>query len=279
MLSYLSALAESGREDELWGNALVETRKLADQLAETPGAASTPPDGNALFSLLDELRSRLEARATQLLQGKTGKDVQEVDLILTYPLLGAKLRADLWQAAQGLSNKLSEDEKQAQREDENTRKAASAALPSVDSSGTARLARAQRRAQLALDLLTLAEVPNLEAARGEWEKASNKSNPDELEPVATALRQAWVQLPDQVYNSKLGAATSERASWLLPLMDTSAANNPQVLPAILLRKDHLYNVRTWLAQQYRTEADHLEDLGRATQAGDFRRVASRLQQR
>ena len=218
---WLTSQANQGTEVlESWREAYEEGRKLADLLEASPSPqVMREIKGSLLEPTLVELARRHSLAVDELIKG--GKEqppaaLGDIQALRAGAGLSAEQRGKLWQLERDLGDELQEKSKL-----ETKPRQVDLSAPTRADEDWARHTRACRvRAGLALDLLTLAGVPELIQARknlDELERLKSQAPPEAWDALGVSLRKAWLQLAKAVDEGAADAAT-ERLKHLLPAL-------------------------------------------------------------
>lgn len=268
-------------EKDAWDEARDWTRDISKLLAEKPTRQTTRQlTGAPLFRSLEALASKQRSEVEKYT--RLGKDqgpgaLAQIQALRASTALSAEQRGKLWRTAYEIAEELHAN---FQPDTRGMRQATVAILPRSDDQWKAQLNAGRTRANLALDILTLAGVKEADNARADLEAAENKAPMQAWEKLGGSLRIAWLRLRNPVGKAE-PSAMAESFKLLMPVtggdaqFDAVDVEQQATLPPAF---------RAWVGERFRNEAKFLQtfDTEESTVKGNsvfFFKVADRMKQR
>lgn len=286
-VDYLAALPDEAVEQEKDSEAAFDAAIELGKLLEPP--AQPVADVEHLSEPLQRIRQRTVELNDELLRLRapfTAENVQpllamqasdahavdavlKIDRLLEAPLVEHELRVKLWQHRRELSQKLHQQTREVDQQEDDPKSWKATDAPESTSSrttGTAAQPSALRRAQLVVELLRLGrltEVPEALAAA---------AGPVDVDALGRKLAIAWGQtLPRRLHDllDRRDLAAADLLSRALHPFDRDVDDvltDPERNPALLLYRDQKRDCWAWFAERCRAEAHSLAAPG---SYGDF----------
>jgi hypothetical protein len=262
---WLSARAEVDAEREnAWREAVEMTNRLSLQLTGGPAPANIKQiKDRPVLIPLDALQARRSESVAEII--KLGTDqppgaLAPMRALRAAPGLSPAERERLWQLEQELADELF---KKFELQAEPVRQV-SLTAPAPDEEWRKKTSAARLRAELAIDFLSLAQLPKAAEAREALTQLADDPAPQAWEKLGWALRSAWFELRGPGAPGKITAAAGFKH--LLPIV---AGDPPPGALDIEPAAGAATAFSAWLSARYRSEAKFVEAADKAPDSSGF----------